>query len=91
MAQAYTPTKPTKVFRLRGISARVFENHSRIDGRDVCIHKVTLQQFYRDGDEWKLTNYFTRDNLPIARLLLERAWHFILESEVKPGREETKK
>lgn len=85
---AQTSTKPVKAFRLRGVSASVFENHSKTDGRDVAFHKVSLQRVYRDGDDWKTTTSFSRDDLPIARLLMERAWQFILDAEASRGRDE---
>ena len=68
MAQA--SMKPIKVFRSRGISASVFANHAKSDGRDIVFHKVSLQRTFKDGDEWKTTTSFGRDDLPIARLLL---------------------
>ncbi len=78
---AQTSMKPVKVFRSRGLSASVFANHAKSDGRDITFHKVSLQRTYKDGDEWKTTTSFGRDDLPIARLLLDRAWEFILEAE----------
>ena len=85
---AQSPSKPVKVFRLRGVSASVFENHSKSDDRDVTFHKVSVQRAFRDGDEWKNTTSFGRDDLPIANLLLKQAWQFILETEAKRGRED---
>ena len=87
MAQA--PTKPVKTFRLRGISASVFENHAKTNGREVTFHKVSLQRSYKDGDEWKTTTSFGRDDLPVAKLLLERAWEFILEAEASRGKDDS--
>ena len=78
---AQTSTKPVKVFRSKGVSASVFANHAKSDGQDVTFHKVSLQRTYKDGDEWKTTSSFSRDDLPIARLLLDRAWEFILDAE----------
>ena len=84
---AQSSTKPVKVFRLRGVSASVFQNHSKTEDREVSFHKVSVQRSYRDGDEWKTTTSFSRDDLPIARLLLERAWQYILDTEVGRGRD----
>ena len=84
MAQA--PTKPVKTFRLRGVSASVFANTAKSDGREVTFHKVSLQRTYKDGDEWKNTTSFGRDDLPVAKLLLEQAWQFILETEASRGK-----
>ena len=78
---AQTSTKPVKVFRSRGVSASIFANHAKSDGRDITFHKVSLQRTWKDGDEWKTTTSFGRDDLPVARLLLDRAWEFILDAE----------
>lgn len=86
---AQSSTKPSATFRLRGISASVFENHTQNDGRDVSFYKVSLQRRYRDGDEWKTSSSFSRDDVPVAKLLMEQAWQFILETEASRGRDET--
>ena len=78
---AQTSTKPVKVFRSRGVSASIFANHAKSDGRDITFHKVSLQRTWKDGDEWKTTSSFSRDDLPVVRLLLDRAWEFILDAE----------
>ncbi len=75
---------PIKVFRLRGVKASVFENQSE----QGVFHKVSLQRVYREGQEWKTTASLGRDDLPVARLLLQRCWEFILETEAARNREE---
>lgn len=79
MVQA--PTKPVKVFRVRGVSASVFQNQSTADGRDAVFYKVALQRTYKDGKEFKTTSSFGRDDLPVARHVLQQAWEFILGAE----------
>ena len=79
MVQA--PSKPVKVFRVRGVSASVFQNQSTTDGRDVTFYKVALQRTYKDGKEFKTTSSFSRDDLPVARHVLQQAWEFILGAE----------
>lgn len=80
-ANTNTNQKPVQTFRLRGISASVFENHATSGDRDVKFHKVSLQRTYKDGDEFKTTTSFGRDDLPIAMHVLHQAWQFILETE----------
>lgn len=70
-------TRPLRTFRLRGVKASVFENRTE----QGAFYKTSLQKVYRDGEEWKTTTSLGRDDLPVARLLLGRAWEFILESE----------
>ena len=79
MAQA--SNKPVKVFRLRGISASIFEKHAKRDGREVTFHNVSIQRTYKDGDEFKSTASLGRDDLPVAQLLMRRSWEFILDTE----------
>ena len=81
--ESSTANKPAKVFRLRGLSASVFENRSKTNGRSVSYFKTSLQRTYKDGDEFKTTSSLSRDDLPIAELLLKRSWAYILEAEEK--------
>ncbi|MBW3599742.1 MAG: hypothetical protein KY475_21035 [Planctomycetes bacterium] len=84
MANAKTSNKPVKTFRFKGVAASVFENVSE-DG-ESRFHKVSVQRIYKQGDEFRSTNSFGRDELPIAVLLMQRAWEFILEREsAKPS------
>ena len=78
--------RPVKVFRSRGVSASVFENQAKAGEREVTFHKVSLQRTYRDADgQFKTTTSFSRDDLPIARHVLQQAWAFILETESTPA------
>jgi len=77
--------KPLKVYRHRGVSASVFENKTKVGDRSVTFHKVSLQRTYKDGDEFKTTTSFSRDDLPVCRHVLDLAWQFILEAESKRG------
>ncbi len=64
-----------------------FSNSTEVDGRQVSYHKVTVQRTYRDGDEFKTTTSYGRDDLPIVSLLVARAWEFILDAEAARGSE----
>jgi hypothetical protein len=78
-----TTNKPVKVFRVRGVSATVFRNHAKVRDREVVFHKVSLQRTYKDGDEFKSTSSLSRDDLPIAQLVLGQAWEWVLDEEMK--------
>lgn len=81
---AATGQKPVKVYRLRGVKASVFENHAN----ENVFYKVSLQRIYREGEEFKTTTSFSRDDLPVAQLLLHRAWEFILDAESSRNEQE---
>ena len=80
--------KPIKTIRLRGVSASIFANKVKVKGRDRTFHKVAVQRSYKDGDEWKRTTSFGRDDLPVVNTVLQRAWDFILDTEATRGKEE---
>jgi hypothetical protein len=80
--------KPIKTIRLRGVSASIFANPAKVDGRDITFHKVSIQRAYKDGDDWKHTSSFGRDDLPVVSTVLRRAWEFILDTEAAKSRDE---
>ncbi|MFO0966145.1 MAG: hypothetical protein U0793_11255 [Gemmataceae bacterium] len=84
-AGASVSNKPIRVFRRRGVKVAVFENHTADGG---VFHKAVAQKIYREGDEWRTTTSYSRDDLPIAQLLLGQAWEFILEIEANPNKED---
>lgn len=83
---ATNSNKPVHVFRLRGVTASVFANNAKHEGRDIVFHKVSLQRTYRDEDEFKTTSSLNRDDMPVAQLLLQRAWEYILDAEAPRGK-----
>jgi len=85
MAKSSSPSsnKPVKTFRLRGVSASVFENQSEQNG---VFHKVQIVRTYKDGDEFKSTPTFSRDDLPIVLTVAQRAWEFVLDAEAQARR-----
>ncbi len=80
MAQESNP-KNTPVFqvRLKGVSASTFENKTAKEG--VTYYKVTLQRTYKDGQSFKTTNTFSRDDLPLVAEAAQAAWRDILRRE----------
>ena len=76
-----TTNKPWKVLRSSGVSASIFENSVKTKDGDVAYFKVSLMRTYRDGDAWKSTNSLSRDDLPVAALLLQQAWSAIINAD----------
>jgi hypothetical protein len=74
-------SKPLQVFRHRNLSASVFENQSANGGSFLT---VSLRRAYKDAnDEYQHSSSFTRDEIPVARYLLDQAWEYILQTEAK--------
>jgi hypothetical protein len=84
MAQQTNTTaqnKPIKTFRLRGISASIFQNETYQAGQPVRFYKVSLQRAFRQNGEFRHNSSFVRDEIPVAVHVLQQAWAFILELE----------
>jgi hypothetical protein len=84
MAQSTNTTalnKPVKTFRLRGISASIFQNETYQAGQPVRFYKVSLQRAFRQNGEFRHNSSFARDEIPVAVHVLQQAWAFILEIE----------
>lgn len=83
-----TGDKPVKVFKHRGISVSVFENSAVKDGETMTFYKASVRRTFKQGDEFASNANFGREEIPIVRLLLDRAWQFMLEVDVPRSEEE---
>jgi hypothetical protein len=78
-------TMPVQVFRLRGVKVAVFENKPR-DGGAQPWFKLTAQKIYREGNAFKTTTSFGRDDVPVLQHLLHEAWVWVLRTEADRAR-----
>jgi hypothetical protein len=76
-----TGDKPVKVFKHRGISASVFENTIVKDGQKQTFYRTSLRRVFKQDDAFAMNANFSRDEIPIARLLLDRAWQWMIDAE----------
>lgn len=77
---AQDKNSPVQVFRAKGVKVSVFQNSSEAN----IWHKITIQKIYREeGGAWKTTASLGRDDLPVAQMLIGRAWQFVLDAETK--------
>ena len=73
--------KPKKSFRAGPITASVFVNVRKVDGKNTEIPSVSFQKRYLDAGEWKSTTSLNTNDLPKAVLALTKAYDFILGME----------
>ena len=84
---------PLKKFRAGSVTAALWENEAKVNGRDVRMLKATVERRYKDKNgNWKSSNSFSRNEIPLAVYCLERAFDSIIEEqnvqpEMKPGEE----
>lgn len=80
--------KPVKVISLRGLSASIFANKAKSADGEFTFHKVSFERKYKDGDKWQYTTSFGRNDLPVLKSVVERAWEYILDAESSRGTED---
>jgi hypothetical protein len=81
MTSAKENTLPAATFRMKGVSVAVYAN--QIKGQPVPLYKVSIKKNVFDKGEFKSVSSFGRDDLPVARHLLEQAWLAIIDLEAK--------
>ena len=67
--------KPVKEIRLGRIKAAIWENETANGSR----HNVKVVRLYKDGDEWKDSDSFGRDDLPLVAKVCDQAHTWIFE------------
>jgi len=68
-------TKPVHEIRLGRIRAAIWANHTDNGVR----HNVTVSRLYKDGDTWKDSGSFGRDDLPLVGKVLNRCHDWIYD------------
>ncbi len=67
------PSKPVHEVRHGLIRARIWRKRTRSGVR----HTVALTRLFRNGETWKESTRFGRDDLPVLRLVLHDAHSWI--------------
>ena len=72
-------SKPVHEVRLGRIKAAIWEN----DTQNGTRHNVTFTRLYKDGDQWKDSTSFGRDDLPLLGKVADMAhtWIFTESQE----------
>ena len=65
--------KPVHEVRLGAIKAAIWKN----DTENGVRYNVTMSRLYRDGDEWKSTDSFGRDDLLVVAKIADQAHSWI--------------
>jgi hypothetical protein len=67
--------KPAHEIRLGRIKATIWENQTESGIR----HNVTLSRIYKEGEEWKQSTSFGRDDLPLVAKVADLVHTWIYE------------
>lgn len=68
--------KPAHEIRVGRIKATIWENETENGTR----HNVTVRRLYKDGDKWKSSDTFGRDDLPLVMKVSDLAHTWIYET-----------
>ncbi|MFN7139649.1 MAG: hypothetical protein ACK4UN_09940 [Limisphaerales bacterium] len=79
--QTKEPLKPVQKYRSGALSVSIWAHV----GKNGDFYTVNAQRAYTDddGETWKHTDSFSRDDLPTVGALLNRAWAWICTQEEK--------
>lgn len=69
-----TSERPVKEIKLGRIRASIWANESP---NQRVWHSVVVSRIYRDGETWKESNSFGRDDLPVISKAAELAYAWI--------------
>jgi hypothetical protein len=69
--------QPVNTLRLGRIKATIWANKTE----KGTFYSVQIVRIYRDEDQWKESNCFNRDDLPLVAKLADLAHSFIFETQ----------
>ncbi|HEY2413800.1 MAG TPA: hypothetical protein VGI40_16230 [Pirellulaceae bacterium] len=73
-------SKPAFELRRGLIKVRVVRKRTKSGLR----HTVTVTRLFKDGDIWKESTRFGRDDIPLVRLVLDQAFVWIYQNSAEP-------
>jgi hypothetical protein len=68
--------RPVHEVRLGRVKAAIWEN----DTQNGMRHNVTVSRLYKDGEQWKDSNSFGRDDLPLVAKVVDQAHTWIFDN-----------
>ena len=71
--------RPVHEVRFGRIRAAIWQNETENGPR----HNVTITRLYKDGNEWKDSTSFGRDDLPLVAKVCDQAHTWIFEQAVE--------
>jgi hypothetical protein len=69
--------KPALEIRRGLIKVRIWQRKSKNGVR----YSLTVVRLFRNGDQWKESTRLGRDDIPLVRLLLDKAYTWILKND----------
>lgn len=71
--------RPAHEIRLGAIKATIWANPTETG----VFYSATITRLYKDGDEWKFSDSFRRDDLPLVAKVADKTFEWILNPVVE--------
>lgn len=75
MPKAKEKVKPVHEIRLGRIKAAIWENETQ----NGTMHNVTLSRLYKNGNQWRDSSSFGRDDLPLLSKVADMVHTWLFE------------
>lgn len=72
-------TAPVWKTQAGAISVALWENQAMVGGRQVRMVKATVERRYKDGETWKSSGSYGRNDIPLVIWALGKAFGAMLE------------
>jgi hypothetical protein len=79
-AEAVANRKPIHEIRLGRIKAAIWQNETD----NIIRYNVTFGRLFKDGESWRQTESFGRDDLPVLAKVCDQAHTFIFHKQQEP-------
>jgi len=74
--------KPLRTVSAGSCRAAIWENSIQVNGSSKTMLKATVERRYKDKDgSWKSSSSFSRNEIPLAVYVLEKAFEAIVSEE----------
>jgi len=81
--------KPEKKFRAGAISATIWKNQNQKGTKSFSYHTISLERAYKDqAGGWKTTASMRLADLPRAKLVLNKAYEYLVVQEGESAEEQ---
>ena len=81
--------EPIRKFQAGQMTCALWENTATVNGKPQPILKATLDRRYLDRDgQWKTSQSFSRNEIPLAIFVLQKAFEAMVEKPSEVGEAE---
>jgi len=78
--------EPLRRFQAGQVTCALWENVATVNGKPQPILKATLDRRYLDRDgQWKTSQSFSRNEIPLAIFVLQKAFEAMIEKPSEGG------